>query len=103
MALEIADKAAKIVIDCTREEIAKLGGDHVPAIAWIVGDTEPGSSVPRLAVGIAEREQVAGRALPCAGSDHEVFQVLPDEILQQYQSYKIDVKNDQLVFVKSSD
>ena len=101
MSLGITNKAARIVLDCTREEIAKLGGDHVPAIAWIIGNSDPQKSVPRLAVGIVDRRQVAGRLLVCDGSDHEIFQALPDDILQQYQSHKIDVKGEQFVFVKN--
>jgi len=101
MPLGITARAARIIIDFTREEIAKLGGDHVPAIAWIVGDADSRRSVPRLAVGIAEREQLKGRLLACDNPDHEIFQALPDEILQEYQSHMIDVKGDQLVFVKN--
>jgi hypothetical protein len=103
MGLGITEHAARLVIDCTRAEIAKLGGDQVPTIAWIVGDTDARRTVPRLAAGIAEREQVTGRRLPCPGADHEVFQALPEDILREYEFYNIDVKNDQLVFVKSSD
>ena len=101
MPLGITARAARMIIDFTREEIAKLGGDHVPGIAWIVGDTDSKRSVPRLAVGIGERQQLKGRILPCETADHEVFQALPDEILQEYQSHMIDVKGDQLVFVKN--
>ena len=101
MTLGITDRAARIIIDFTQDEIAKLGGDHVPAIAWIVGDTDTRRSVPRLAVGIGEREQLKGRLLTCGTANHEIFHVLPDEILQEYQSHKIDVKGDQLVFVKN--
>ena len=101
MPLGITARAARIIIDFTRKEIAKLGGDHVPGIAWIVGDSDSRRSVPRLAVGIGEREQLKGRLLPCEAANFEIFQALPDEILQEYQSHLVDVKDDQLVFVRN--
>jgi hypothetical protein len=98
MALGITGRAAQMVIEATREQITELGKDHVPAIAWIVGDTDQRRSVPRLAYGIAERKQVEGRFLLCEEFECEIGQVLPDDILEMYHSHKIDVKDEEFVF-----
>jgi hypothetical protein len=100
MALGITGRAARIVIDATRETIEELGEeDHVPAFTWIVGDTS-GASVPRLALGIAEKNQVEGRYLECTEFNCKIGQVLPEDILQTYEHYEIDVKDGELVFAK---
>jgi hypothetical protein len=100
MSLGITGKAARLVIDLTRERIAELGPDHVPAIAWITGDTDPQGRVPRLAVGIAEKEQVKGRSLECEEFHCEIAHALPDEILREYELYEIDVGEEGLVFAR---
>jgi hypothetical protein len=98
MTLGTTVKAAQVVIDSTRERIAELGKDFVPAIAWIVGDTDQRRAVPRLAVGIAERKDVEGRFLSCEEFPCQISQALPDDILERYDSHKIDVKDEEFFF-----
>src|ERR1700704_1007003 len=100
MTLSITARAARMVIAFTRQYIEELGGDRLPAIIWIVGDTDPQTSVPRLSVGIAERKQVEGRFLKCEEFDCEIGHGLPDDILQRYQSYAIDLGDEGLLFVE---
>src|SRR5262249_629004 len=100
MALGITGKAARMVIEFTQDDVAELGDDYMPAIAWITGDTNPQAPVPRLAVGVGEKKQLEGRLLECEEFDCKIGQVLPDEILQSYASYQIDVGDEGLTFVR---
>jgi hypothetical protein len=98
MALGITGRAARMVVEFTRARIAELGGGHMPAITWIVGDTDRQAPIPRLAVGIAQKSQVEGRLLECDELDCEVGQVLPDDVLEKYASHQIDLGDEGLVF-----
>ena len=101
MTLRITAEAARAIVDFTRDRILELGNEFVPALAWIVGDTDLKTPIPRLAVGIADRNVVQGRFLECDGIDCEIAHILPEKIIRKFHHHDIDLRGGELAFVEN--
>jgi hypothetical protein len=101
MTLRITAEAARAIVDFTRDRISELGNEFVPAVGWIVGDTDLKRPTPRLAVGIADKNVVQGRFLECDGIDCGIAQILPEKVIQRLHHHDIGLKDGELAFVEN--
>jgi|GraSoiStandDraft_29_1057270.scaffolds.fasta_scaffold2039760_1 hypothetical protein len=88
-----------MILDATQAHAEELPSGLVPAIVLITGDTNPANAVPRLSVGLIERDRLDGPVLVCDEFDCEIGNLLPDEILTEHASKTIALEGDSLTFI----
>jgi len=97
----ITARAARFVNALVKRFEPETGPGYVPLITWLLGDSGIPNFVPQLGVGF-EKSDVVDRSLimECDGKDVEIFQHVPDHLLEEDGPKYIDVRNNRLVFVR---
>jgi hypothetical protein len=98
MTIRITAEAINYIEEGARKHIEALGEGLVPVIIWVTDDTDPQRRVPRLGVGLIEKEKGVGRSFECETPGLSIAQLLPDEIIQRYRVSRINLVGDELVF-----
>jgi hypothetical protein len=83
-----------MILDATQALAPELRSGLVPAIVLITGDTNPANAVPRVSVGLIERDRLEGPLLVCDEFDCEIGNLLPQDILTEYASRTIALDGD---------
>ena len=85
--IRITARAASFVDKKTKWAETQIGPGFVPVITWIVKDSGRPNLVPKLGLAF-ERPDVVdrSRAMECDGKDVEIFQYVPDELLEEVWS-----------------
>jgi len=101
--VKITARAVSFVNEKAKWAETQIGPGYVPLITWLLGDSGIPNFVPQLAVGF-EKSDVVDRSLvmECDGKDVEIFQHVPDHLLEEDGPKYIDVRNNRLVFVRES-
>ena len=105
MKMQISGAAAKWIVERVRGHIQRVGSDYIPVLAWTVEDTGNPTAPPHLSISLAKRSSVPeDRFVECDEFACEIAQYIPDDILANYPSRRVDLSADEeLVFSQSRD
>jgi len=99
----ITARAARFVNALVKRFEPETGPGYVPVISWQLGESANPSFIPNLGVALEKSDVVnRSRVMECDGKDVEIFQYVPDHLLEEDGPKYIDVRNNRLVFVRES-
>ena len=97
----ITSRAASIVNEKAKWAETQIGPGYVPVITWTMGESGNPNFIPNLGLSFEKSDVVdRSRIMECDGNDVEIFQYVPDELLEEDGPKHIDVRNNRLVFVR---
>jgi hypothetical protein len=101
--IRITAPAAAFVNQKTKWAETQIGPGFVPVITWVLGESASPHFIPNLGLAFEKPDVVdRSRIMECEGKDVEIFQYVPDELLEEDGPKYIDVRNNRLVFVRES-
>ena len=101
--VKITARAVSFVNEKAKWAETQIGPGYVPLITRLLGDSGIPNFVPQLGVGFEKPDVVdRSRIMECDGKDVEIFQYVPDDLLEEDGPKYIDVRNNRLVFVRES-
>ena len=81
----------------------QIGAGYVPVITWTLGDSGNPNFVPNLSLAFEKPDVVdRSRIMECEGKDVEIFQYVPDGLLEEDGPKFVDVRNNRLVLARES-
>jgi hypothetical protein len=99
----ITARAASFLIEWAKSYETQIGPGYVPVITWTVKDSGNPNLIPYLGLAFEKSDVVdRSRIMECEGKDVEIFQYVPDELLEEDGPKYIDVRNNRLVFARES-
>ena len=99
----ITARAASFVNAKAKWAETQIGPGYVPVIDWVLGESGNPNFIPNLGVALEKSDVVdRSRVMECDGKDVEIFQYVPDHLLEEDGPKYIDVRNNRLVFVRES-
>jgi hypothetical protein len=101
--IRITAQAAAWVNEKAKWAETQIGPGYVPVIDWALGESGNPNFIPNLGVALEKSDVVdRSRVMECDGKDVEIFQYVPDELLEEDGPKYIDVRNNRLVFARES-
>jgi hypothetical protein len=101
--IRITAPAAAFVNEKTKWAETQIGSGFVPVITWVLGNSAYPNFIPQLGLAFEKPDVVdRSRIMECEGKDVEIFQYVPDELLEEDGPKYIDVRNNRLVFARES-
>ena len=99
----ITARAANFVNAKAKWAATQIGPGYVPVIDWVLSESGNPNFIPNLGVALEKSDVVdRSRVMECDGEDVEIFQYVPDDLLEEDGPKYIDVRNNRLVFVRES-
>jgi len=99
----ITARAARFVNAQVKSVEAQTGPGYVPIVDWVLGETGNPNFIPNLGLALEKPDVVdRSRVMECDGKDVEIFQYVPDHLLQEDGPKYIDVRNNRLVLARES-
>jgi hypothetical protein len=99
----ITARAARLVTEAAKRFEPQIGPGYVPVIDWVLGESDNPNFIPNLGLALEKADVVdRSRVMECDGKDIEIFQYVPDHLLEEDGPKCIDVRNNRLVFVRES-
>ncbi len=99
----ITARAARFVTATAKSVEAQIGPGYVPVITWVLGESESPNFIPNLGLALEKPDVVdRSRVMECDGKDVEIFQYVPDSLLEEDGPKYIDVRNNRLVLARES-
>jgi hypothetical protein len=99
----ITARAARFVTAAAKRFEAQTGPGYVPVIDWVLGETGNPNFIPNLGLALEKPDVVdRSRVMECDGKDVEIFQYVPDHLLQEDGPKYVDVRNNRLVLARES-
>jgi hypothetical protein len=99
--IRITARAACFLNAWAQSYETQLGPGYVPVITWTVKESGNPNLIPYLSLAFEKSDVVdRSRIMECEGKDVEIFQYVPDELLEEDGPKYIDVRNNRLVFVR---
>jgi hypothetical protein len=101
--IRITAPAAAFVNEKAKWAETQIGPGFVPVITWVMGDSEYPNFIPQLGLALEKPDVVdRSRIMECEGKDVEIFQYVPDELLEEDGPKYVDVRNNRLVLARES-
>lgn len=101
--IRITAPAATFVNEKAKWAETQIGPGFVPVIDWVMGDSEYPNFIPQLGLAFEKPDVVdRSRIMECEGKDVEIFQYVPDELLEEDGPEYVDVRNNRLVLARES-
>jgi hypothetical protein len=99
--VKITARAVSFVKEKAKWAETQIGPGYVPLITWLLGDSGIPNFIPQLGVGFEKSDVVdRSRVMECDGKDVEIFQYVPDHLLEEDGPKYIDVRNNRLVLAR---
>jgi len=99
----ITARAARFVNAQVKSVEAQTGPGYVPIVDWVLGETGNPNFIPNLGLALEKPDVVdRSRVMECDGKDVEIFQYVPDHLLQEDGPKYIDVRNNRLVLAREA-
>ena len=99
----ITARAASFVTETAKRVETQTGPGYVPVITWILGESGIANFIPNLGLALEKPDVVdRSRVMECDGKDVEIFQYVPDHLLEEDGPKYIDLRNNRLVLVRES-
>ena len=97
----ITARAARYVNALAKRFEPETGPGYVPVISWTLGESGNPNFIPNLGVALEKSDVVnRSRVMECDGKDVEIFQYVPDHLLEEDGPKYIDVRNNRLVLAR---
>jgi hypothetical protein len=101
--IRITARAASFLSAWAKSYEPQIGPGYVPVITWTVKDSANPNLVPYLGLAFEKPDVVdRSRIMECEGKDVEIFQYVPDELLEEAGPKYIDVRNNRLVLAREA-
>jgi hypothetical protein len=99
----ITAQASAFVNEKTKWAETQIGPGFVPVITWTTGESGNPNFIPNLGLAFEKTDVVdRSRIMECEGNDVEIFQYVPDELLEEDGPKYVDVRNNRLVLARES-
>jgi hypothetical protein len=99
----ITARAARFVNAKVKWAETQTGPGYVPVIGWTLGETGNPNFIPNLGLCLEKPDVVdRSRIMECDGKDVEIFQYVPDHLLDEDGPKYIDVRYNRLVLARES-
>jgi hypothetical protein len=89
----ITARAARFVNALAKSFEPQIGPGYAPVITWTLGESGNPNFIPHLGLALEKSDVVdRSRVMECEGKDVEIFQYVPDELLEEDSPKYIDVR-----------